>query len=177
MAKWNMLMRDRIFAAAAVLSVVAAYLVLASVTQALKVKAGIAEDTGTAFDPLALAGCLWAASAIAGSLASRPLCASCKASLAGMLLCLVGCFVWLLQDRFYMPWSWFLVAGEFGDMVWPVTAWTVLTGGSTGWAMSSSSRGRHSVRIAIAVFAAALLSLWLIYYPAECFFVSVWENG
>jgi len=171
-----MLMRGCIFAIVAVLSVVASYIVLTGVTESLRVKAGVG-DIGTPIGPLALLGCLWAASAIAGSLASRLLCASCKASLAGMLLCLVGCFVWLLQDRFYMPWSWFLVAGEFGDMVWPVTAWTVLTGGSTGWAMSSSSRGRHSVRIAIAVFAAALLSLWLIYYPAECFFVSVWENG
>lgn len=169
-------MRDRIFAIVAVLLVVTAYLVLASVTQALKVKAGIAEDTGTALDPLALAGCLWAASAIAGSLASRLLCASCKASLVGMLLCLGGCFALLLQEN-YEPWAWSPQAGAFGNMAWPVTAWIVLTGGSTGWAMSSNSRGRHSVRIALAVFAAALLSLWIVYYPLQCYFARLWGNG
>lgn len=168
-----MVVKKSLFAAVAAFAVVISHYVLFSVVERLRITAGVASDTGTPIDILAWLGCMFAACTIAGNLMCGVLRSAGVATLGGMLLVLAACLVLHLRDSG----SGSLVidgfAAAFGGLTLLVLAWTVSSGLIVGWALSNDRRGNWSGWPSLGVFVGVLISLAILFYPVERYFVNL----
>ena len=154
-------------------AVVISYYLLISVVEWLRIRAGVASDTATPIDILAWQGCIFTACVVAGNLAYGLLRFGGVASLAVILLAPGICLVLHLSD---LNGGSLIIDGlsaAFGVLTLPVLAWTVVVGLAAGWTLSTSRHKDWSAWPAVAVFVGALISLVIVFYPAERYFLSV----
>ncbi|MHB1456869.1 MAG: hypothetical protein ACYC0V_08155 [Armatimonadota bacterium] len=158
-----------------VLAVIVAYSVLIHVYEWLRIKAGVGSDTATPIDLIAWQGCIFCAAIIAGVLASGVLRSAGMISLFGMLGILGMCFVLNLNDcgRFTIMDS----VDVLKTLAFPVLSWIVFSGFATGWVLSTNQNESRKAWIALAVFVGASVSLALVFYPMDRYFMSIWGNG
>ncbi|MDH7602578.1 MAG: hypothetical protein QHI38_10590, partial [Armatimonadota bacterium] len=154
-------------------AVVISYYLLFSVVERLRITAGVASDTGTPIDVLAWLGCIFAACAISGNLMCGVLRSAGVASLLGMLLILAVCLVLHLHDCGSGSLVMDGFAAAFGGSTLPVLTWTVSSGLVAGWALSTDRRDNWSGWPSLGVFVGMLVSLAIVFYPVERYFMNV----
>ena len=157
-----------------VIAVVMGYCLLTEVFEWLRVKAGVGSDTCTPIDILAWQACLFYTDVIAGCLARGLWRSAGLASLLGMLVILGMCLVLPLDDSGCGSLVMDGFAVEFKGLALPVIIWTISSGLAVGWALSNHRDKQRKVLPAIAALVGGLISLALVFYPTDLYFMSIW---
>lgn len=168
-----MVFRKSLVAAIATLAVVLSYYVLISVVEWLRIRAGVASDTGTPIDILAWLGCIFAASAIAGNLICGVLRSAGVAGIVGMLLVLGACLLLHLHDCGSGSLLMDGFSAAFEGLTLPVLTWVALSGLVAGWALGTDRRGNWGGWPALGILIGAMISLAIVFYPIDQYFMSV----
>jgi hypothetical protein len=155
------------------MAVVISYLVLVSAVEWLRIKAGVASDTCTPIDVIAWLSCIFTVTVIAGSFVYGLRRSTGVLGTIGVLLILGVCIVLHLNESLVFDGF----SAVFGFLTLPVLAWDISVGLAAGWALSTNQSRGWKVWPAIAVFVGALISLAIVFYPADRYFVSIWGNG
>lgn len=143
------------------------YGILVCMIEWLRTRPGVAPDTATPIDISAWLGSIYVAAMIAGIVADRILrCAGLGGIIALFMVLVSGVLIHsdasLALDGFF---------AMFGVLAYPVLGWTMLLGVTVGWKLSAVRSGASLVRYVFLILVSALITLILVYYPADCYFM------
>ncbi len=151
----------------AVVAVAVAYGILIQAVEWFRANAGVASDTGTPIDVLAWYWCIFSASAIAANVGYELLRTAGVKALACMFAAVAVLLVLHLNDGLIVDGF----SAAFGMLVGPALAWSISSGILVGWLGARGGEKARGVWRAVAMLAAALLTIALVFYPADCYFM------
>jgi hypothetical protein len=143
------------------------YGVLVCMIEWLRTRAGVAPDTATPIDIIAWLGSIYVAAMIAGIVADRVIrCAGLGGIIALFMVLVSG--VLIHSDASLALVGFFAM---FGVLAYPVLGWTMLLGVTVGWRCGALRHGFSFVGSILMILVSSLITLILVYYPADCYFM------
>lgn len=172
-----MIIRKSLTTIIVTLTVVVSYYLLTGMLEWLRIKAGVGSDTLSPIDFAAWQSCTFASAVIGGVLSGRVLRCAGPVGIIGVLVGIGICLAVQLDDRCEGSLQMDVFWGVSGTLAIPVLTWIVATGFAVGWAMNADQKSNRDAWIALSVLIGALVALFVVFYPLDKYFVSIWGSG